>query len=95
MEIKNKKTGYIFEIKDSEGKKLILNSDDEFEPVDKKYLPKRKKAKTVKEKVMGTDCIKALKKEQIIQELTEFGVNFDTKAKKSELVELLKKAGGY
>ena len=71
MEIKNKKTGYVFEIKESEGKKLIFENEEEFEPVDKKYLPEKKKAKTVKEKIMGTDCIKALKKEQIIQELTK------------------------
>ncbi len=95
MEIKNKKTGYIFEISETEGKKLISDNQEEFEPVDKKYLPKIKKAKTVKEKVMGTDCLKALTKEQIMQELKELSVKFDPKSKKSELVELLKKSGGY
>ena len=95
MEIKNKKTCYIFEINEKEGKKLLLENQEEFEPIDKKYLSKVKKAKTVKEKVMGEDCLKALTKEQIIQELKELSIDFNPKSKKSELVELLKKAGGY
>lgn len=95
MEIKNKKTGYIFEINEKEGKKLLFENREEFEPIDKKYLPKIQKAKTIKEKVMASDCLKALSKEQIIQELKELSINFNPKSKKSELVELLKKAGGY
>ena len=44
---------------------------------------------------MGTNCLSALTKEQIVQELNELAVKFNQKSKKSELVELLKKAGGY
>ena len=95
MEIKNKKTGYIFEINEKEGKKLLFENQEEFEPIDKKYLPKVKKAKTIKEKVMGNECLKALSKEQIIQELKELSISFNQKAKKSELIELLRKEGGY
>ena len=36
MQIKNKKTGYIFEINDIEGKKLIADNFEEFEPLDKR-----------------------------------------------------------
>ena len=94
MKIKNKDTGYIFDISEKEGKTLILENSEKFEPLDKKYLPKKKIPKTIKEKVMGIDCLSALTKEQIIQELNELSVAFDPKSKKSELVELLKKAGG-
>lgn len=95
MKIKNKKTGYIFEINDKEGKKLIDENSEEFEPLDKKYQPVKVKAKTIKEKVMGTSCLKALTKEQIIQELRELSVEFNSKSPKAQLVELLKTAGGY
>lgn len=95
MEIKNKKTGYVFEISDKEGKKLILENQEKFEPVDKKDMPKVRKAKTIREKVTGINCLNALTKNQIIQELNELSIKFDSSLKKSELVELLKKAGGY
>ena len=99
MEIKNKKTGYVFEISDIEGKKLITDNDEEFEPIDKKFLSKQKKPKTVREKVMGVklddSCLKALTKEQIIQELKELCVTFNPKARKKELIEILKKQGGF
>ena len=86
MEIRNKKTGYIFEISDIEGEKLIFNNDEEFEPVDKKLAPKIKKPKTIKEKVIvkksDDACLKALTKAQIIQELRELSISFDSKANK-------------
>lgn len=95
MEIKNKKTGYIFEINEKEGIKLIINNQEEFEPLDKKFLHKKTRAKTIKDKVMGTNCLKALNKKQIIQELKELSIDFDIKAKKEELIEILKEVGGY
>ena len=94
MEIRNKKTGYIFEINEEEGKKLVNNNREEFEPLDKKYMPKEKQPKTVREKVLGISCISALTKEQIIQELKELNIKFDKNAKKSELVKLLSEKGG-
>ena len=94
MKIKNKKTGYVFEISDVEGKKLIIENSEEFEPLDKKLLPKKLKAKTIKEKVVVDNPLNVLKKEQIIQELEILKVPFNPKAKKKELIEILKKAGG-
>ena len=94
MEIKNKKTGYVFEINDTEGKKLICEHSEEFEPLDKRLLPKRTKPKTIKEKVVIDNPLNVLKKEQIIQELEILKVPFNPKAKKKELIEILKKAGG-
>ena len=95
MEIKNKKTGYVFEISQKEGKRLLIENSEEFEALNKADMPKIKKPKTIKEKVLGISCIKSLTKDQIIQELQELSVDFDKKAKKSELAELLKTAGGY
>ena len=95
MKIKNKRTGFVFDIGEKEGKLLIEDDYETFEPVDKRLLPKTKKPKTVKEKVMGTECLKALKKTQIIQELNELSVTFNPKSTKTELVEILKKAGGF
>ena len=46
MKIKNIKTGYVFEISDIEGKKLITENQEEFEPLDKKLLPQKPKPKT-------------------------------------------------
>ena len=94
MKIKNKKTGYVFEISEVEGKKLIIENSEEFEPLDKKLLPKKLKAKTIKEKVVVDNPLNVLKKEQIIQELEILKVPFNPKAKKKELIEILKKAGG-
>ena len=94
MKIKNKKTGYIFEISDSEGKKLISQDAEEFEPIDKRFLPKKPKPKTIKEKVVVDNPLNVLKKEQILQELEILHVQFNPKAKKKELIEILKKAGG-
>lgn len=98
MKIKNKKTGYIFEISDKEGEKLLVENEEEFEPLDKKYVVKTKKPKTVREKVVVSSrvygCLNALKKEQIIQELNELDVKYNPKMKKKELIEILKKAGG-
>lgn len=98
MKIKNKKTGYIFEISDKEGEKLLVENEEEFESLDKKYVVKTKKPKTVREKVVVSskvyDCLNALKKEQIIQELNELDVKYNPKMKKKELIEILKKAGG-
>ena len=95
MQIKNKKTGYIFEINDIEGKKLIADNFEEFEPLDKRFLPKQKKAKSIREKVMADSCLNALTKVQIIQELQELSAEFSPKSSKKELVEILKKCGGY
>lgn len=94
MEIKNKKTGYIFEISDNEGKKLITEKEEDFEPLNKKIMPKQKKPKNIKEKVIVNNPLEALKKEQIIQELQHLCVAFNPKANKKELIEILKKAGG-
>ena len=94
MEIKNKKTGYIFEISDAEGKKLINEHSEEFEPLDKRLLPKKPRAKTIKEKVVVDNPLNVLRKEQIIQELEILHVSFNPKSKKKELIEILKKAGG-
>ena len=94
MEIKNKKTGYIFEISDIEGKKLIIDHSEEFEPIDKRFLPKKSTPKTIKEKVVIDNPLNVLKKEQIIQELEILKVSFNPKAKKKELITLLEKAGG-
>ena len=87
MKIKNKKTGYIFEISDKEGENLVADNSEEFEPLDKRFIPAKKKPKTVKEKVMGEECLNLLRKDQIIQELKELSVEFNPKA--------LKKEGGY
>ena len=98
MEIKNKKTGYIFEISDKEGVKLVCENPDEFEPFkpeDKKLLPPKTKPKTIREKVMEQSCLNSLSKKQIIQELQELSVSFNPKTKKAELIELLKKTGGF
>lgn len=95
MKIKNKNTGYIFDISEKEGKALISDDPERFEPLDKRQMPRKKILKTIKEKVMGVECLKALSKEQIIQELNELSVKFNSKSKKSELIELLKKEGGF
>lgn len=94
MEIKNKKTGYVFEINDDEGKRLIFENSEEFEPLNKKFLPKKSKPKTIKEKIIIDNPLNVLRKEQIIQELHHLSVPYNPKAKKSELIEILKKAGG-
>ena len=94
MKIKNKKTGYIFEISDIEGKRLITDNSEEFEPLDKKRLPKKPKPKTIKEKVVTIEPLNVLKKEQIIQELEILKIPFNPKSKKKELIEILKSAGG-
>ena len=94
MKKKNKKTGYVFDISDTEGKRLITENSEEFEPLDKRLMPKTKKPKTVKEKVIEESCLKALRKDQIIQELRHLSVKYNPKARKDDLIELLKKTGG-
>ena len=94
MKIKNKKTGYVFEISDIEGKRLITDNSEEFEPLDKRLLPKKSKPKTIKEKVVAIEPLNVLKKEQIIQELEILKIPFNPKSKKKELIEILKSAGG-
>ena len=44
---------------------------------------------------MADSCLNALTKVQIIQELQELSAEFSTKSSKKELVEILKKCGGY
>lgn len=97
--IKNKQTGYIFNMSKTDCDRLVRDEPYNFEVVDKNYVPplssESKETPTFK-KVVVEDKLKTLEDYSVLElkeYLTKNNIEFKSNTKKNELLELALKVG--